>query len=57
MWWGLCHPRGRTWKCGCVRGPFPIVVKASVSDSLNRRPACWFLVASVLITVLLDNCV
>jgi len=57
VWWGLCHPRGRTWKCGCVRGPFPIVVKASVSDSLNRRPACWFLVASVLITVLLDNCV
>jgi len=31
--------------------------KASVIDLLNRRPVCWFLVAGVLVTVVLDNCV
>jgi len=29
--------------------------KASVSDPLNRCPVCWFLVAGVLVTVVLDN--
>jgi hypothetical protein len=53
---GLCHPRGRRYKHSGVRVPFSITVKASVSDPLNRRPVCWFLVPSVLITVVLDNC-
>ena len=60
----LAYMRG--WVCAIlgvaggsvvVRGPFSIAVKASVSDPMNRHPVCWFLVASVLITVVLDNCV
>ena len=36
---------------------FTITVKAGVSGLLNRSPVCWFLVANVLITVVLDKCV
>jgi len=41
---------------GGVCGSFSVAVKACVGDPLNRRPVCWFLVVSVLITVVLDNC-
>ena len=40
-----------------MRGPFSIAPKAGVGDALNRHPVCWFLIASVLITVVLDSCV
>jgi hypothetical protein len=56
VWLGLCHPRGCRCECGGVHGPFSVAVKACVGDLLKRRPVCWFLVASVLITVVLDNC-
>jgi len=40
---------------GGARGPFRVAVKAGVEDPLNRHPVCWFLVASVLVTVMLDT--
>ena len=45
----------RAW--WCAWSLFRNAVKAGVGDQLNRRPVCWFLVASVLITVVMDNCV
>ena len=55
MWLGLCHPRGCRCKRGGVCGPFRVVVKAGIEDPLNRCPVCWFLVVSVLVTVVLDT--
>ena len=57
MWLGLCHPRSCRYERGGARRPLHVAVKAGVSDLLNRRPACGFLVVSVFTTVVLDNCV
>jgi len=57
VWLGLCHPRGCRCERGGERGPLHVAVKASIGDLLNRHPVCGFLVASVLTTVVLDNCV